>query len=96
VPPPAEPLSSDIYTNRHELKQWRDKFYSRAEWVKFLHDEPRPSDRMALHALSGDPRLLHDFTGDVAPLIAALSHDKPRTGVDLVSALSASKPAIAE
>jgi len=66
--------------------QWRDKLYSRAELVKFLHTELHANDRVALYALSADLHLLHDFTSDVTPLIAALNHYKPRPGVDLVVA----------
>jgi VWFA-related protein len=100
LPPPAEPLPPDIYTNRYELKggapsavtivlldlvntSWRDKYYSRAELVKFLRRQLRAGDRVAIYALSGDLHLLHDFTSDIAPLIAALGGYKPRPGPDL-------------
>ncbi len=107
LPPPAEPLPPDIYTNRYELKggapsavtivlldlvntTWRDKYYSRAELVRFLRRQLRAGDRVAIYALSADLHLLHDFTSDIAPLIAALGRYKPRPGVDLVGAPSAS------
>jgi VWFA-related protein len=106
LPPPAEPLPPDIYTNRYELKggapsaitivlldmvntAWRDKLYSREELVKFLRDELRASDRVALYALSANLYLLHDFTSDIAPLIEALGRYKPRPAPDLDESIPA-------
>jgi VWFA-related protein len=98
LPPP------NTFTNRLEEQQgvpssvsvilldalnttFQDQARSRQQIVKFLH-QIEPQDRVALYALSNRLSILHEFTSDAAPLIAALDRYKGRNS----AVLAASEP----
>jgi VWFA-related protein len=87
--PPAQPLPPDTFTNRLEYRGsvphsltvilldtlntgFGDQAYAKAQIVRFL-SQLQPQDRVALYALGGSIRILHDFTSDAAPLIRTLA-----------------------
>ena len=84
----AETAASHTFSNRFEEKtgvptsvtvilidylntHFTDMSYARNQVVKFLH-QLQPQDRVALYSLSGQLRILHDFTTDADALLRAL------------------------
>jgi len=84
----VQPAASHTFSNRFEEKtgvptsvtvilidylntHFTDMAYARNQIVKFLH-QLQPQDRVALYSLSGQLRILHDFTTDADALLRAL------------------------
>ncbi len=94
APVPAKPLPPNTFTNRQRggatpvsvtvilfdalNTRASDQVYGKKQVARFLSGL-RPHDRVALYGLSGGGiRVLHDFTADAAPLLAALSRYRAR------------------
>jgi VWFA-related protein len=84
----VQPAASHTFSNRFEEKigvptsvtvilidylntHFTDMAYARNQVVKFLR-QLQPQDRVALYSLSGQLRILHDFTTDADALLRAL------------------------
>lgn len=65
--------------------------YARQQVLKFL-EQIKPSDHVALYALGRRLVVLHDFTSDAAPLVAALRHYQGRYVSELHGAFSNDSP----
>ncbi len=61
---------------------WASQARARQQVLKFLQ-QLRPDDHVALYALGSELHILHDFTTDAAPLIAALKHFAGRPATEL-------------
>jgi VWFA-related protein len=61
---------------------WSSQAQARLQVLKFLQ-QLRPGDPVALYALGGDLRVLHDFTTDASVLIAALARYRGRPATEL-------------
>jgi VWFA-related protein len=90
-PPPQ--LGPGIYTNKPEYRstggpitvllldaantEFKDQAYARLQMLKFVRDQYKPGQRMAIFTLTGTLNLLQDFTSDPAVLYAALQKYVP-------------------
>ncbi len=99
------PLAANTYSNRHERRgetptsvsavlldtlntRFEDQVYAKDQIVKFLK-QLQPQDRVALYALGGKLRVLHDFTRDASSVLRTL--EKYRGAVN--TAVDTSEPA---
>jgi VWFA-related protein len=90
--PPAAPLPPGIYSNRPQDRSpgrpitvmlldglntpFTDQAYARRQMLEFVKDQFKPSDRMAVFALTGSLNVLQDFTTDPQILYTALQRYK--------------------
>lgn len=98
----AQPLPPNTFTNRYEQKsgaptavtvvlldglntQFHDMAYARGQVIKFL-EQLQPQDRVALYTLTGELRVLHDFTSDATSLIRAVQRYKGHYSTELAAA----------
>jgi len=89
---PSPPTPPDTFTNRisgsREVPsnvavilldglntEFTDQAFARQQVIKFLL-QIKPQDRVALYTLGTELKILHDFTGDASPLLAALKRYK--------------------
>ena len=88
-----EALPPGIYTNRAQYRSpggpitvllldalntaFKDQAYSRQQMLKFVQQQYRPGQRMAVFTLTGELRVLQDFTSDPQILYTALQRYKP-------------------
>lgn len=61
---------------------WANQARARMQVIKFLQ-QIQPGDHVALYALGGSLRILHDFSTDSSALVAALKHYKGRYASEL-------------
>ena len=89
----AEPLPRGIYSNRAQYRSpggpitvllldalntpFKDQAYARQQMLKFVQQQYRPGERMAVFTLTGSLRVLQDFTSDPQVLYTALQRYKP-------------------
>jgi VWFA-related protein len=92
VPAPAQPLPPGIYSNKPQYRSsgtpitvmlldalntpFTDQAYARRQMLAFVKEQFKPSDRMAVFALTGSLNVLQDFTSDPQILYAALQRYK--------------------
>jgi len=95
APAPAAPLPPGIYSNKPQYRStgtpitvmlldalntdFRDQAYARRQMLAFVKDQFKPTDRMAVFALTGSLSVLQDLTSDPQVLYAALQRYKPQT-----------------
>jgi VWFA-related protein len=88
-----EPLPPGIYTNRAQYRApggpitvllldalntaFKDQAYARQQMLKFVQQQYRPGQRMAVFTLTGQLRVLQDFTSDPQILYSALQRFRP-------------------
>src|SRR5437764_10984199 len=88
-----EALPPGIYTNRAQYRSpggpvtvvlldalntaFKDQAYARQQMLKFVQQQYRPGERMAVFTLTGQLRVLQDFTSDPQILYTALQRYKP-------------------
>src|SRR5258708_1995990 len=91
--PAPEPLPPGIYTNRAQYRSpggpitvllldalntaFKDQAYARLQMLKFVQQQYRPGERMAVLTLTGSLRVLQDFTSDPQILQSALQRYRP-------------------
>jgi VWFA-related protein len=89
----AEPLPPGIYSNRAQYRSpggpitvllldalntaFKDQAYARQQMLKFVQQQYRPGERMAVFTLTGQLRVLQDFTSDPQILYTALQRFHP-------------------
>lgn len=88
-----EALSPGIYTNRAQYRSpggpitvllldalntaFKDQAYARQQMLKFVQQQYRPGQRMGVFTLTGQLRVLQDFTSDPQILYTALQRYRP-------------------
>jgi len=88
-----EALPHGIYTNRAQYRShggpitvllldalntaFKDQAYARQQMLKFVQQQYRPGQRMAVFTLTGQLRVLQDFTSDPQILYTALQRYRP-------------------
>lgn len=88
-----EALPPGIYTNRAQYRSpggpitvllldalntaFKDQAYARQQMLKFVQQQYRPGERMAVFTLTGQLRVLQDFTSDPQILYTALQRYRP-------------------
>lgn len=102
---PPKKLPPNVFSNRPEFQSgqptsatailldglnthFSDQKYAKDQIIKFLR-QLRPNDQVAIYALCGQLRVLHDFTSDIQPLLRSLERYKGYVGREL----EASQPA---
>jgi len=94
APVSAPQLPPGIYSNRPEYRSpggpitvmlldalntpFSDQAYARRQMLAFVKEQFKPTDRMAVFALTGPLTVLQDLTGDPQVLYAALQKYKPQ------------------
>lgn len=61
----------------------QDQSYAREQLIKFLKEQVKPQDRIALYSLGNNLRVLYDFTSDAGRLLAKLEKFSGRTTAEL-------------
>ncbi len=90
---PAPDLPPGIYSNKPEYRSpggplmvllldaantpFKDQAYARQQMLKFVHDQYKPGQRMAIFTLTNGLSILQDFTTDPNVLLAALQKYQP-------------------
>jgi len=90
---PSEPLPPGIYSNRAQYRSpggpttvllldalnttFKDQAYARQQMLKFVQQQYRPGERMAVFTLTGRLGVLQDFTSDPQILYTALQRYRP-------------------
>lgn len=93
-PAPGPALPADIYSNRAEYRspggpitvllldacntQFKDQAYARLQMLKFVREQYKPGQRMAVLTLTDSLHMLQDFTTDPQLLYAALEKYSPQ------------------
>src|SRR5262249_17814847 len=88
-----EPLPPGIYSNRAQYRSpggpitvllldalntaFKDQAYARQQMLKFVQQQYRPGQRMAVFTLTGQLQVLQDFTSDPRILYAAMQRFRP-------------------
>jgi VWFA-related protein len=96
APHAAAQLPPGIYSNRPQYRSsggpitvmlldalntpYTDQAYARGQMLRFLKEQYKPGQRMAVFTLTGPLNELQDFTGDPQILYAALQSYKPLEG----------------
>lgn len=91
---PAPPLPPGIYSNRAQYRSpggpitvmlldvintaFSDQAYARRQMLKFVQEQYKPGQRMAIFTLTGSLNELQDFTSDPQVLYAALQRFQPQ------------------
>src|SRR5438105_1786524 len=91
--PPAPILPPGIYSNKPEYRSpggplvillldaantpFKDQAYARQQMLKFVKDEYKPDQRMAIFTLTNSLGVLQDFTSDPDVLLKALQRYQP-------------------
>lgn len=91
--PAAPALPPGIYSNRAEFRSpggpivvllldavntpFKDQAYARRQMLRFVQEQYKPGQRMAIYTLTDSLRVLQDFTSDPQVLYTALQHYLP-------------------
>lgn len=88
-----EPLPPGIYSNRPEYRsegpitvmlldalntEYKDQAYARQQMLRFVQQQYKPGERMAVFTLTGSLGVLQDFTADPQILYTALQRYQPQ------------------